>query len=454
MVELHDYQKPHARKLLAALRQYGVAKDGSDCGTGKTPVGAWVAAQTKRPVLVVCPKIMIGPWTNWLKQAGVSRFQVLNPESLRGGNRPLVSKHRLPGGSNRYYFRWELDPETLFLWDEDHTLAGIDTLNSKLSRAATYQRFKQLYIGATTFTGPEKMNALGFAFGLHEVADFMDWCMRNGCHRDRFRRLRFNGSAKVLDELHRHFYGGLLPRGSRMRVADLGELFPANNVVCDCYTVDNAEQIQQCYEDLLEELERLDWKESEDYDSELVLRLRARQRAELYKVPLLYDLTRQHLDAGMSVVVFLSFRDSLEALERKLKGAGIESVSITGVSTPSEARQRTINVETFQSNQVRVALAIDSAGGVGIDLDDQDGRYPRAALVNPCDNAVVFKQVLGRCARSSTKSPVLQRIICAEGTAEEYIYDSLSRKVHNISLINDADLDPLMPQLKKVSFGS
>jgi len=448
MITLHEYQKPHATALLKALQTRGVAKDGSDTGTGKTPVAAWVAEQFGQPVLVICPKIMISSWENWLRKAKVPTFQVLNYEALRTGNRSLAVKKKAPGG-RREYFEWNLKPDVLLIWDEDHMVSGLDTLNSKLSRAATVQKFPQLYLGATSFDGPHKMNALGFALGFHKVIDFKDWCLENGCTIDRFRKIRFGGNRASLNHIHERIYSNDSPLGSRMRVQDLGDSFPKNNVVTDLYTVDAPEQINKCYEELVEELEKLDWKEEEDFDSELTLRLRARQRAELYKIPLLEELILDHLRDGYSVPCFVSFRDSLFALSERLTAKGIDHSIVTGASTDAEKDRRWDQIQDFQKNKVQVILCIDSAGGVGIDLDDQKGNYPRATLINPSDNAVIFKQVLGRAARSSTKSPVLQRIVCAAGTTEEAIYSNLKRKIDNISLINDDDLDPIMPILRK-----
>ena len=111
----------------------------------------------------------------------------------------------------------------------------------------------------------------------------------------------------------------------------------------------------------------------------------------------------------------------------------------------------------FQRNEVRVILLIDSAGGVGIDLHDTDGNYRRCTLVNPTDNAVVFKQVLGRAVRATGKSPVIQKIVCAKDTAEENVYNNLRAKLQRIAVINDADisdadLDPIQRDNKMENF--
>lgn len=446
-MKLYDYQIPHADTLLAALQKHGAAKDGSDCGTGKTPVAAHVAAKLGTPAMVVCPKILIPTWERWMREAGVEHWHVANYEKLRTGNHPYVDRGKK---GRTEYFVWKLRKDTLLIWDEDHALAGQGTLNSRLCIAASAQGYRQLFLGATSVDGPHKLHAMGQALGLHAGANFKEWALSMGCFKDTFRNLSFTGGAKYLDDLHELLYGGATPRGSRMRIAELGDRFPMNTVTADLYTVDNADQIEKCYTELAEQLEALDEKEADDHDSELVLRLRARQRVELYKVPLFVDLIKQHRREGVSVPVFVSFRDTVFALSEKLTAANIKHGVVTGVRDALETRLREEAIEDFQANRTKVILCIDSAGGVGIDLDDQLGTAPRVPLINPSDSATIFKQVLGRCHRAGSKTPVVQKIVCAQETADEVVYRNLIRKIDRISRINDADLDPLFDRARKI----
>jgi len=447
MIELFDYQQPHAERLLHSLHVHGVAKDGSDCGTGKTPVAAWVANEyITSHTVIVCPKILIPAWTQWMECSGVPNFTAVNYEKLRTGNHPLLKRisKKVEGRRKKVeYFVWNLRKNSLIIWDEDHNLAGDNTFNARMSRAATVQGVSQLFLGATSCDGPHKMKALGFALGLHNVVNYEEWAMALGAFRTPFRDLAYRGNPEMLLRLHNLIYGGEPPKGSRIRIADLGDKFPSSQLFTELYEVEHPEHIQRCYDELTEQLERLDEKEADDYDNELTLRLRARQRAELYKVPLLHELVVEHLNEGMSVAVFISFRDSLAALSDKLHA--VPHSVIQGGMAPLEQQHM---IDQFQQNKVRVILLIDAAGGVGINLHDEDGRFRRVTLVNPTDNPVIFKQVLGRAVRSTGKSPVIQKIVCAKGTAEETVYNNLRTKLHRINVINDADitahdLDPI-----------
>jgi hypothetical protein len=451
MIELFDYQQEHAKTLFNSLSVNGVAKDGSDCGTGKTPVASWVASQYRPDhCVIVCPKILVPSWTEWIEKAGVGHIDVINYEKLRTGNHPLIDRKKLQVYGKRKpveYFKWKLRPNPLLIWDEDHMISGQNTLNSKMSRAASVQKIPQLYLGATSADGPHKMWALGCALGFHNGSEngFKEWAMEMGCFKNMFRELQYRRSPETLKHLHDAIYGGDTPKGSRIRIKELGDKFPSNQIFTELYRVDESDQIQKCYEELEEELNRLDEKEEVDYDSELTLRLRARQRVELYKLPLIQELIEKHLEEGLSIPVFLSFRDSVFALSERLTKACINHSVVTGGM--KEADQQDM-LGQFQRNEVRVIILVDSAGGVGIDLHDTDGAYRRCALVNLSDNPVIFKQTLGRTVRATGKSPVIQKVVCAEGTAEENVYVNLRAKLQRISVINDADiseadLDPI-----------
>ena len=93
MIELYDYQKDHADILEKALLSYGVVKDSSDTGTGKTYTACAVAdrlAYTR--VVVVCPKAVIPAWQ---KAYALTRYDekevfVVNYEKLKTGNHALL----------------------------------------------------------------------------------------------------------------------------------------------------------------------------------------------------------------------------------------------------------------------------------------------------------------------------------------------------------------------------
>tara|TARA_R100000808_G_scaffold25022_1_gene60549 strand:+ start:218 stop:1531 length:1314 start_codon:yes stop_codon:yes gene_type:complete len=431
--ELFDWQEAHADRLEDSLRKHGVAKDGSDTGTGKTVVALEVARRMGMIPFVVCPKTVVSAWVEWYQEffPHMPAAFVLNYEKLRGGKTPFIKKK----GKG---FDWYLKGNILLIFDEDHRCKAPTSLNSKMMQAAARQGYGMLLLGATSCTDPTEMKAIGYALGLHKGKDWWGWCLRNGCERGRFGGLQFNGGAKTLKYLHDAIYG---EKGSRIRVKDLGDAFPESLVVADSYDVSSPEKIDKVYEEMGDELKKLEDREKEDEENALTIQLRARQKVELMKVPVLTELALDAFESGHSVAIFISFRDTLSALEKRLS---TEGCSVTSLHGDQDDEERKDAIEEFRTDKARVIVCMTQAGGVGISLHDTEGSFPRVSLISPTFSAIDLKQALGRIHRAGAKSKSVQKIVFAAGTVEEKVCQAVRRKLNNIDLINDDELNPLL----------
>ena len=442
---LYDWQIDHADKLEHALRSWGAAKDGSDTGTGKTIVALEVARRMGMIPFVICPKSVIPGWTEWYYKffPAMPVAFVMNYEKLRGGKTSFVKKK----GKG---FDWYLRGNILLIFDEDHRCKSPTSLNSKLMQAAARQGYGMLLLGATSCSNPTEMKALGYALGLHRGKDWWGWCLKNGCDRGRFGGLDFNNDAGTLKYLHDAIYedredrGDNTPwraKGSRIRVKDLGDLFPETLIMADSYDVTDPASVNSAYETMADELKKLDAaKEDDDVDNALTVMLRARQEVEILKVPTFVELAQDALGAGNSVAIFISFRDTLAALEKRLSD-GYEVAVIHG---DQDEEERQSAIEEFRADKARVIVCMTQAGGVGISLHDTEGSFPRVALISPTFSAIDLKQALGRVHRADGKSKSVQKIVFAAGTIEEAVCRAVRKKLNNIDLINDDELNPIL----------
>ena len=87
-------------------------------------------------------------------------------------------------------------------------------------------------------------------------------------------------------------------------------------------------------------------------------------------------------------------------------------------------------------------IATIQSGGVGINLHDVHGGHPRRTIMSPTFSAIDMKQALGRCYRAGGMTPVIQNLVFAANTVEEYVYRKVKAKINNIDLINDRDVTP------------
>ena len=421
MKTLYDRQEKHVRTLCGTLFMHGSALDSSETGTGKTVCGAEVARIQNTPTLVVCPKAVIPTWQRELKERGVEA-SVINYEKLRAGKTPH-------GHWEKRRWVWDRPANSLIIFDEAHKCAGIDTKNAKLLIEAK-DRYLVLMLSATLASSPTQMRAAGWLLGAHGLGNFWQWCLKNGCTKNRWNGIDFTGGPEHISNIASQ----IKHRCSRMTVADLADHFTETQIVTE--PLDFGDEIADIYTEMEQELLELEKASKGDKKNSaaeaLVTQLRARQRVELLKVPVIIEMVNDLIAEGKSVAVFVNFSQTLEALREKL---GIQNcVEIHG---KQDAIERELSIKAFQTDATRIILCNTAAGGVGVSLHDVTGKHPRAAIISPDWNEKNIIQVIGRVHRAGGKTPSMQRILFAAGTVEEKVEKAVRKKIQLLNLLNE-----------------
>ena len=238
---------------------------------------------------------------------------------------------------------------------------------------------------------------------------------------------------------------------SRMRREDFGNIFPKNQIEATAYDMgDNGKKIGYVYDEMEAELARLE-ERCENYAQHiLAIITKARRMAELLKVPSLCELTEDLYDENKSVLIFVNYADTIEALISRLsKKFGADKIAQIhgGVTT----RQRLDDITSFQNDQKRITVANLAAGGECIDLHDLTGKHPRASLINPSYRAIAVLQSIGRHDRAYAKSDCLTNLVLADGTIETRVATNFNSKRGHLDILNDGDLVPNGPAFRFVS---
>ncbi len=434
MIALLPYQTEHAQRIEAALRQWRVALDASDPGTGKTYIACAVAARLQCPVAIITTKATVPNWAAVARGFGFSPLLIANYEKVRTGRLPECRK-----SSGR--FVWNLPQHCLVIFDECQRCKGRTSLNAQLLIAARRQHLRVLLCSATAADNPLGMRAIGYALGLHTLADFWQWAQRYGVAVGVF-GMEYTGGEDCLRELHRQVFPA---KGSRLRIADIPD-FPETVIESAIIDTGKARAIQKEYDALHRELrlaerrrdkkslkalaERMEAKSP----SSLTLILRARQAIELYKVAAMAEMTRDGIEEGMSVALLVNFTDTIRELSAKLDCPHI-------ICGGQAAEERQDIIDRFQRNEIPVVIANIQAGGVGVSLHDPSGQRPRLSIISPTFSAQDLRQALGRVHRSGGAASI-QKICFAAGTCEEKTAKSCAAKLHRIDLLNDGDMQP------------
>jgi hypothetical protein len=277
-----------------------------------------------------------------------------------------------------------------------------------------------------------QMKLVALVTGLIEhPAHFLGWMMEHGVKRGRF-GLEFVGGREVMARIHRQIFPA---RGSRIRVADLGERFPRTQITSESYDMGQqaTQEIQRVYAAMREEIARLEASVAQDKARCIrVEQLRARQRAELLKVPALVGMAKDAIEEGMSVLLILNFTASITAAARML---GTEC-TLTGDDS-DDARQWVIDAFNRDEEHV-VVMNIKLGSGIGLHGTPQ-GRI-RMALISPTYSAIDIIQACGRLPRGGGAPYSIQKIVWAADTPEEAAAQKSRRKVKRIETLNDGDL--------------
>jgi superfamily II DNA or RNA helicase len=439
---LYEWQIPHAGHLVAVLDRHGAALDGSDTGTGKTYTAISVARERGLRPLIVSPKVGMRKWADVCVKLGVKFRCVVGWEEAKTVGFPYTAitwgleKEIVKDGAGRSVYKtkkvfenikWKAGREELLIFDEAHRAKGRKTQNAQLM--AQSHGIPTLMLSATIADSPRDMWACGSRLNLHNRHDFNAFCEKLFCFKDKAKGWSIVDREASSKGLHKLIYP---EHGSRIRIKDLGDAFPADHVTAELINVPDAEKFNAHYSHLLKRVESL--HEAGKNADVLVERLRFRQAAELQKMPGMIELAEDYSEEGNGVAMFVGFRETLDLLYKHF--GKNECAVIYGGQNPTERENERLR---FENNEVPYIACMIQAGGISCDMHDVKGK-PRVSLISPCDNATMVKQVLGRIRRAGGLSPARQLILYAANTVEERVYENIVMKIHAIDTINDGDL--------------
>jgi superfamily II DNA or RNA helicase len=459
--KLFSYQVAHVEKSVNVLIDNNALLDSSDTGTGKSYIAAAVCHIMILKPIVICPKIVISTWVRVFKYFGIEPFFIVNYESLRNfkfyngdGDRvrcPYITKnpnYDLKCDDNEFYglhnreissYNFNLsDDKLLFIFDEAHRASRLHTQNGQLLFAAKLTNIPIMLLSATIVDDKHKFTL--FSWILNFISSNKKELMRYPYYIRLVSKI-INAEHRPLRQIHKLLYPS---RAVRLKISDLGDIFPDNQIIAEPYTAGKKVQkkIDKQYKIILKSLDDLQSKSSKDRGNILVKMLRAHQKIELLKIPIFIELTRDFINSGKSVVIFVNFSDSLKILGKILK----VKTFICGDQTLTEREK---SIKNFNDNNLKIIICNIKAGGVGVSLHDTNGNFPRASIISPCWSSTDLVQSLGRIHRAGGKSKCIQRIVYISGTIEDKIAKKLNEKMLNLNDINNGGLKDSLIEIYK-----
>lgn len=420
--------------FLNVQRSGGNTLDTSDVGTGKTVVAAHLAAELDGPIAIISPKSVLPSWRRELDEVGVDPVFVLNYEKIRTGNTEWMSK------VGKKIMRWNLPENTTVFIDEIHRAKGPYTQNAQIVISLVNAGFHIHGMSATAAEDPSEMRGLGYMLGLHNLnksvrkdgkianPSWVTWMTRNGCDKDFWGAWGLRDKSK-LPEVRDSMYE---VNTKRLTVDDMPDAFRANRVFVENIEFKSLKEIQRVYEDLgitpeIVEQYIVDGKIKQE-EHTLTNILRARQLAEGLKAPDISDMAQELVMEGMSVVIFVNFSETVEALCDRL---GCDSID------GKQKKNRQDVIDDFVADRTNCVVVNTTAGGEGVSLHDKVGNRPRVSLISPAFSAKDYVQVLGRIHRNGMKSDAIQKILVADGSIEEHVMKSMQKRLSNLKTMQN-----------------
>jgi superfamily II DNA or RNA helicase len=471
--KLFKYQINPTKNLVYSLRTNGIALEWSDTGTGKSHTGSATAKQEGLKIFVIGPKSSIISWHETAEYWGVECLGVVNYETIKNGKyysdhfgeqrtdcpyvevvkefqedvlgQPLLNKK----GNKKVKIakvNWKIPNDTLVIVDEAHKgKNGICTakqsgnsifMASLKSCLNKERRVYGLILSATISDKIECLDVVLYLLGFYRpyMSDaYMRYLRSIGYNKRENQEIVF----KKLNHI-------LFPKyGSRMKTSDAQEKFKKNIVCARPFHVN--EEIARKIEEEHEKIgtiingREIGVAVVEHKFSHIS---RCWQNIEILKIPTVAEVAQTYLVENKAVVIFVNFIETMNLLNEQLS-QNYRVGLIHGKQSLSERENIRI---LFQNDNIDCLICQIKAGGSCISMHAIGNKKQRVSLLFPTWDAIAFRQALGRIHRAGSSCDAIQIIVyCtsenADYSIEKLICDNINKKLSNIDLINNGDLD-------------
>lgn len=453
--KLLTYQVQHTESLIESLKNNGRALDASDTGTGKTYTAIAVAKMLGLKPFIICPKSVIQTWSDVLDFYDCPYYGISNYELIQncrhyetwGSEKSTCSfvtreqkdvkpkkkediklkdvldriKETQTGKNKKkkkikYVYKWDFPKDVLVIMDEAHRCKNKKTNTSSILISISQGQCKILMLSATIADKPITFEVCGYVLGIFSNIRNAKYWLKRYCGES---------MKPVFEKLYPKY-------ASRMKISNLGNLFPENTIKCECIHMENAKEIAEQYKIIEDAVAQI--QKDEEGAGGIGAIMKARMKVEQLKIPTILNKSREYLKQGFSVSIFVNFTGTLLTLSEELD----TNCVIYGEQTIED---RFSNIKRFNNNESNIIICNIKAGGVGISLHDTNGEHPRVSLISPTWSAQDLLQALGRIHRANGKTDTIQEIIFCKDTVESYICQNVRSKIQNIADINDGNLN-------------
>lgn len=485
---LKDFQIEHYRKCLSILLDNYSYYDTSKTGTGKTIIACRLALDLQLPIFVVCPANVMDTWSRMVREYGINIIEIISYDKLVGKGKTnhdylyrtpeIETRSNKPDKKNSKFVPTDKMKQiiangVLYIIDEAHNIKN-ETLGVKACYAISKEivrsqgRSRIGILSASMVTRETNIINLLLAGGiinnykLYDVEGFGILHLRNYgfeyfynyCYSinpsltrnlapidfdyDRY-------ETKYIKEIILTLYKKIIMSRVMSGMKEIELPYERDIKVCYYNTKPEETKLIKEGEQYLKKAASIFADEERNIDSTVAFGYmqQAIRLLENGKMPVIFRKTMEILRTAPTskIIIYLWHIDQMKIMQNMFLNAGIYTELLYG-EVKKVDRLKIINRFQEPNTNLRVLISNPRVGGVGIDLDDQDGNYPRYMFLIPHYFFIYIYQSLGRIYRANTKSKATIRFVYSKNYLQEIkVLDALARTSKNLrDLTNATDI--------------
>ena len=467
-IRLCPYQESHVNRLNLIFQNNYVALDYSNTGMGKTFTASALAACYECEILLISPPTIFSVWKDMEDKHGVIIQDMISYSLLRGihgkkCNHPYLTRTPDDGYLPTPYLISQIDQGRLFVFDEMSKLKNqtsqarkaahviIKTVMTRrsssrvllLSALPTNEPIHVLslmqslgIIHADTFVEYDKSERKYRLRGIQEV---IDWCYHKNPNKTREIVSQHSSRSKksimkMATELYHHI---VFHRLSSCMIGDKPVDLDIKN---GYYPIDSENLI------ILKQGQRILDNAIRYRSDGLVNPSRTINWGMITRGIKLLGKAKLKIMSQMARVLLISnpaskgvigvwFVSHIKWLAEALSEYG--AITLYG---ETDMKQRKSVIDRFQdpNSDCQIIIINPTVGGMGISLDDRDGKHPRWMLLMPDYRIMDLVQCTGRINRKSTLSKeetIIRFVYTKAFKTESRILSSLHRKSEKARIV-------------------
>lgn len=382
-IQLKDHQKAHVDRLLKNLTTFGIGIDTSGTGGGKTFSSLFIAQKLKLPISVIAPKSICLIWEKLCNEYNIPYHSI--------SSYALISSRRLS--------RFEIP--VLTICDEFHYLKNNTKRFRKVKQylSTLPEGSKVLLLSATPYD--KESNST-------QMIELYKAVSSKGCYKDVI-------SAMIFSIPH-----SLTITKGYYKLEDKG-------------LVDYKKGVDKLY--MLQRIQDINRRNGQVLNTNMIAGLITKGTSLLHEGTLekLLEVSCQILEAKTTskLVIIGKYIKHLDVIAKHLLKYGV-------VQLDGRTKNRLQVIQKFQepNTTIRVIVTTAQVGGIGINLDDQNGEFPREMLILPSYECIDLVQCVGRIHRTSTKSSAKITLINSS-QVKSPIESNIQRKINILNTLTN-----------------